>query len=233
MFTAIGLFFEKSRKKEMFMMPEMLQDKVYKGTTTVGIVCRDGVVMATEKRATMGHFIASKRARKIYQVSDRVAMTTAGSVGDAQFLARLIKVEMNLYEAQKEKRPTVRAIATMTSNLLHSTRYFPYLVQLLIGGVDENGASVFSIDPIGGAIEETDIVATGSGSPMAYGVLEDAYTEGLTVDEAVELAVRAINSAMKRDSASGDGIDVVKITPEMYYELRKEEVEQILSKFRK
>ncbi|WP_048093833.1 archaeal proteasome endopeptidase complex subunit beta [Geoglobus acetivorans] len=211
----------------------MLQDKVYKGTTTVGIVCRDGVVMATEKRATMGHFIASKRARKIYQVSDRVAMTTAGSVGDAQFLARLIKVEMNLYEAQKEKRPTVRAIATMTSNLLHSTRYFPYLVQLLIGGVDENGASVFSIDPIGGAIEETDIVATGSGSPMAYGVLEDAYTEGLTVDEAVELAVRAINSAMKRDSASGDGIDVVKITPEMYYELRKEEVEQILSKFRK
>ncbi|XAT64150.1 archaeal proteasome endopeptidase complex subunit beta [Geoglobus acetivorans] len=214
-------------------MPEMLQDKVYKGTTTVGIVCRDGVVMATEKRATMGHFIASKRARKIYQVSDRVAMTTAGSVGDAQFLARLIKVEMNLYEAQKEKRPTVKAIATMTSNLLNSTRYFPYLVQLLIGGVDETGASVFSIDPIGGAIEETDIVATGSGSPMAYGVLEDAYTEGLTVDEAVELAVRAINSAMKRDSASGDGIDVVKITPEMYYELKKEEVEQILSKFRK
>ncbi|MBE8538852.1 archaeal proteasome endopeptidase complex subunit beta [Geoglobus acetivorans] len=211
----------------------MLQDKVYKGTTTVGIVCRDGVVMATEKRATMGHFIASKRARKIYQVSDRVAMTTAGSVGDAQFLARLIKVEMNLYEAQKEKRPTVKAIATMTSNLLNSTRYFPYLVQLLIGGVDETGASVFSIDPIGGAIEETDIVATGSGSPMAYGVLEDAYTEGLTVDEAVELAVRAINSAMKRDSASGDGIDVVKITPEMYYELKKEEVEQILSKFRK
>lgn len=214
-------------------MSEMMQDKVYKGTTTVGIVCKDGVVMATEKRATMGHFIASKRAKKIYQISDRVAMTTAGSVGDAQFLARLIKVEMNLYEAQKEKKPTVKAIATMTSNLLNSTRYFPYLVQLLIGGIDEEGKAIYSIDPIGGAIEEMDIVATGSGSPMAYGVLEDAYYEDITVEEAVELAVRAISSAMKRDSASGDGIDVVKITPEMYYELKKEEVNDIISKFRK
>ena len=211
----------------------MLQDKVYKGTTTVGIVCRDGVVMATEKRATMGNFIASKRAKKIYKISDRVAMTTAGSVGDAQFLVRLIKVEMNLYEIRKEERPSVRAIATMTSNLLNSVRYFPYLVQLLIGGIDDRGASIYSIDPIGGAIEETDIVATGSGSPMAYGVLEDAYRDGITVDEAVELAVRAIHSAMRRDSASGDGIDVVKITEDGYYELGREEVEQILSKFRK
>lgn len=211
----------------------MLQDKVYKGTTTVGIVCRDGVVMATEKRATMGNFIASKRAKKIYRISDRVAMTTAGSVGDAQFLVRLIKVEMNLYEIRKEERPSVRAIATMTSNLLNSVRYFPYLVQLLIGGIDDRGPSIYSIDPIGGAIEETDIVATGSGSPMAYGVLEDAYRDGITVDEAVELAVRAIHSAMRRDSASGDGIDVVKITEDGYYELGREEVEEILSKFRK
>lgn len=211
----------------------MLQDKVYKGTTTVGIVCKDGVVMATEKRATMGNFIASKRAKKIYRISERVAMTTAGSVGDAQFLVRLIKVEMNLYEIKKEERPSVRAIATMTSNLLNSVRYFPYLVQLLIGGIDDRGASIYSIDPIGGAIEETDIVATGSGSPMAYGVLEDAYKEGITVDEGVELVVRAIYSAMRRDSASGDGIDIVKITEDEYYELSRDEVEQILSKLKK
>ncbi|WP_457590497.1 archaeal proteasome endopeptidase complex subunit beta [Geoglobus sp.] len=211
----------------------MLQDKVYKGTTTVGIVCKDGVVMATEKRATMGNFIASKRAKKIYKISDRVAMTTAGSVGDAQFLVRLIRVEMNLYEIRKEERPSVRAIATMTSNLLNSVRYFPYLVQLLIGGIDDRGASIYSIDPIGGAIEETDIVATGSGSPMAYGVLEDAYRDDLTVEEGIELAVRAIHSAMRRDSASGDGIDVVSITEDEYRELGRDEVEQILSKLRK
>jgi len=99
--------------------------------------------------------------------------------------------------------------------------------------VDDRGASIYSIDPIGGAIEETDIVATGSGSPMAYGVLEDAYKEGITTDEAVELAVRAIHSAMRRDSASGDGIDVVKITEDEYRELSRDEVEEIISKFRK
>ncbi len=211
----------------------LMQDKVYKGTTTVGIVCKDGVIMATEKRATMGNFIASRRAKKIYQISDRVAMTTAGSVGDAQFLVRLIRVEMNLYEIKKEIKPSIKAIATMTSNILNSVRYFPYLVQLLIGGIDEKGASIYSIDPIGGAIEEIDVVATGSGSPMAYGVLEDAYSGDMSVNDAVELAVRAIFSAMRRDSASGDGIDVVKITEKEYKELSKDEIEKIIEKFRK
>ncbi len=215
------------------MMPEILQDKVYKGTTTVGVVCKDGVVMATEKRATMGHFIASRKAKKIYRISDRIAMTTAGSVGDAQFLVRLIRVEMNLYEVQKEKKPNVKAVATIISNLLNSTRYFPYLVQLLVGGVDEDGGSIYSIDPIGGAIQESDIVATGSGSPMAYGVLEDAYSPDLTSDEGVELAVRAVYSATRRDSASGDGIDAVKITRDGYFEIPEDVIGEIVSKLRK
>ena len=211
----------------------MIEDKIYKGTTTVGLVCRDGVVLATEKRATMGNLIASRTAKKIFQIADRVAMTTAGSVGDAQFLARLIKVEANLYEIRRERKLTVRALATLTSNLLNSYRSFPYLVQLLIGGLDERGGSIYSIDPIGGAIEEKEVVATGSGSFTAYGVLEDRFTPELTVDEAVELAVRAIYSAMKRDSASGDGIDVVKITKDKFHQLTPEEVDAILSKFRK
>ncbi len=211
----------------------MMQDKVYKGTTTVGLVCKDGVVLATERRATMGHFIASRKARKIYRIADRVALTTAGTVGDAQFLSRLIKVEMSLYEIRKEEKPTVKAIATMVSNILNSTRYFPYLVQFIVGGVDKTGAKIFSIDPIGGAIEETDIVATGSGSPMAYGVLEDAYRDGMKIDDCVELAIRAVTSAMRRDSASGDGIDVVKITKDEYYELKPDEIEVILKKNRR
>lgn len=210
-----------------------MEEKIYKGTTTVGLVCKDGVVMATEKRATMGSFIASRTAKKIYQVADRIAMTTAGSVGDAQFLARLIKVEANLYEIRREKKPSVRAIATLTSNLLNSYRFYPYIVQLLIGGIDEEGAKIFSIDPIGGAIEERDIVATGSGSLTAYGVLEDRFSPEIGVSDAVELAVRAIFSAMKRDSASGDGIDVVRITEKEYYQLRAEEIDAIISKFRK
>lgn len=99
--------------KKQKEVDNMMQDKVYKGTTTVGLVCKDGVVLATERRATMGHFIASRKARKIYRIADRVALTTAGTVGDAQFLSRLIKVEMNLYEIRKEEKPTVKAIATM------------------------------------------------------------------------------------------------------------------------
>ncbi|ADB57509.1 archaeal proteasome endopeptidase complex subunit beta [Archaeoglobus profundus] len=210
-----------------------IQDKVYKGTTTVGLVCKDGVVLATEKRATMGNFIASRRAKKIYRIADRVAMTTAGAVGDAQFLARLISVEIKLYEIRKEEKPTVKAIATLLSNILNSVRWFPYFVQLLVGGVDKRGPSIYSIDLLGGAIEEIDIVATGSGSPTAYGVLEDRYTPEITVDDGVELAVRAIYSAMRRDSASGDGIDVVKITKDGYFELSKEEVDKILSSLRR
>ncbi|RLI74883.1 proteasome endopeptidase complex, archaeal, beta subunit [Archaeoglobales archaeon] len=209
----------------------MMQDKIYKGTTTVGLICKNGIVLATEKRATMGSFIASRRAKKIYQIADRIAMTTAGSVGDAQFLARLITVETNLYEIRKEERPSIKAIATLTSNLLNSVRYFPYFVQLLIGGVDDNGPSVYSIDPIGGAIEEKEIVATGSGSLTAYGVLEDRFTPEMDVDKAVELVIRAIYSAMKRDSASGDGIDVVKITEDEYYQFTPEEVDEVIKKF--
>ena len=209
----------------------MIEEKIYKGTTTVGLVCREGVVFATEKRATMGNFIASRAAKKIYQVADRIAMTTAGSVGDAQFLARLIRVEASLYEIRKEEKPTVRAIATLTSNVLNSYRWFPYLVQLLIGGLDKHGASIYSIDPIGGAIEEKDLVATGSGSLTAYGVLEDRYSPEMSIDDAVELAVRAVWFATKRDSASGDGIDVVKITEKEFYQFKPEEVEEIVKKF--
>jgi len=208
-----------------------MQDAVYKGTTTVSVICKDGIVLGTEKRATMGNFIASRRAKKIYQIEDRVALTTAGSVGDAQFLVRLMNVESNLYRIRKEETPTIKSMATMLSNMLNSTRYYPYFVQLLIGGVDERGPSVYSIDPIGGAIEETDIVATGSGSPTAYGVMEDRYSPEMSVDEGVELVIRAIYSATKRDSASGDGIDVVRITKDEYKQLSPEEVKEIMSKF--
>ncbi len=211
----------------------MQQDKEYKGTTTVGLVCKDGLVMASERRATMGNFVASRRAKKIYQISDKVGLTTAGSVGDAQFLTRLMKVETYLYNIRKEQEPTVKSIATMVSNLLNSTRFFPYLVQLIIGGVDENGPTVFSLDPVGGAIEEEDIVATGSGSMTAYGVLEDRYASDLTVEQGVELVIRAVTAAMKRDSASGDGIDVVKITKDGFYQLSDDEVQEVANKFKK
>ncbi len=203
----------------------------YKGTTTIGLVCDKGVVMASERRATMGHFIASKDAKKVYQIDDLIAMTTAGSVGDAQRLVKWMQVESKLYKMRREEPMTVKGIVSLLANILSGNRYFPYFVQLLVGGVDKNGPSVYSLDALGGIIEEKKAVSTGSGSPMAYGVLEDRYRENMPVDEGVELAVRALHNAMKRDSASGDGISVVKITAEGYFEIEDAEIKKLRDTF--
>ena len=150
------------------------------GTTTVGLVFDGGVVLATEKRATMGYFIASKRAKKVYQISERIGMTTAGGVGDAQQLARVMTVECNLYQVRRGRSISVAAASTLLSNVLNANRYFPYYVQLLVGGVDESGPSIFSVDAMGGATKEEEIVSTGSGSPGAYGVLEDRFRKDMS-----------------------------------------------------
>ncbi len=203
----------------------------YKGTTTIGLVCDKGIVLASERRATMGHFIASRDAKKIYQIDDTVAMTTAGAVGDAQRLVKWMQVESKLYKMRREEPMTVKGTVSLLANILSSSRFYPFFVQLLVGGVDKNGASVYSLDALGGLIEEKKAVATGSGSPVAYGILEDRYVEKMSIEEGVELAVRALHNVMKRDSASGDGIDVVKITPEGYVQAEDAEIKKIRDAF--
>lgn len=203
----------------------------YKGTTTIGLVCDRGVILASEKRATMGYFIASKDAKKVYQIDDFVAMTTAGAVGDAQRLVKWMQVEAKLYKMRREEPMTIKGIVTLLSNILNSYRYYPFFVQLLVGGVDKHGPMIYSLDALGGIIEEKKAVATGSGSPIAYGVLEDRYRENMPVEEGVELAIRALHNAIKRDSASGDGITVVRITPDEYTEVKDTEIEKIRDTF--
>jgi proteasome beta subunit len=210
-------------------MPEQLQESM-KGTTTIGIVFKDGVILATEKRATMGYMIASKKAKKVYKVAERIGMTTAGGVGDAQQLARILTVECNLYQIRRSRSITVGASATLLSNYLNQNRYFPFYVQLLVGGFDENGPSVYSVDAMGGATKEEEIVATGSGSPMAYGVLEDRFRKDMNEDEAIDIAIRALKSAMKRDAGSGEGIHVVVITKDKYDILDEDAVQKFLLK---
>jgi proteasome beta subunit len=210
-------------------MAEQVQESM-KGTTTIGIVFAGGVILATEKRATMGYMIASKKAKKVYQVAERIGMTTAGGVGDAQQLARILTVECNLYQIRRSRAITVGATATLLSNYLNQNRYFPYYVQLLVGGVDELGPSVYSVDAMGGATKEEEIVATGSGSPMAYGVLEDRFRTGMSEDEAIDIAIRGLKSAMKRDAGSGEGIHVVVITKDKYEVLGEDALKKYLAK---
>jgi proteasome beta subunit len=194
------------------------------GTTTVGIVFRDGVVLATERRATMGNLIASKKAKKVHSISDHIGMTIAGGVGDAQQLIRIINVECNLYEIRRGREISVGAAATILSNYLNQNRFAPYYVQLLVGGCDMDGPSVYSVDAAGGATLEENFVATGSGSYTAYGVLEDRFRPGMTEAEAVELAGRALRAAMSRDSASGEGYNVVVITKDRFEYVPEEKI---------
>jgi proteasome beta subunit len=202
--------------------------EVFKGTTTVGVLCDGGVVLASESRATMGNFIASSTAKKIYQIDDLVGLTTAGAVGDAQSLVRMVQVEARLYKMQRGEPLTVKAITTMLSNVLSSRRYYPFMVQLVMGGVDRYGPRIYSLDALGGQIEERKVVSTGSGSPIAYGVLESQYKPGLSIQEGTVLAARAIHNAMKRDSASGDKIELVRIT-DKYEEVDGPEFQEIMN----
>ena len=204
-----------------------IMDQVKKGTTTVGLICDGGVVLASEKRATMGSFIASKDAKKIYQVDDYLGITTAGIVGDAQALIRMMTVEGKLYKMRRDEPMTVKAMATLMSNVLNGHRFYPYIVQLLLGGMDRNGAHIFSIDPLGGNTEEKEVAATGSGSPIAYGVLEDRYSKDMSLGDGTALAIQALYSAIRRDSASGGEMEVVVITKDKYETLSEERTKEI------
>jgi proteasome beta subunit len=200
-----------------------------KGTTTVGLKCTDGVVFATEKRATMGNLIAHKNANKIFKIDDHIGATIAGGVGDAQSLMKYISAEVALYRLRNGARISVESAATLTANILHSSRFYPYFVQSLIGGIDDKGPALFSLDPTGGLIGDK-MISTGSGSPMAYGVLEDRYHEDMDIEEGIEVAVRAVQSAMDRDAFSGNGIRVATITEEGFKMLPEEEVIRRLRK---
>lgn len=186
------------------------------GTTTVGLVAGDYVVLAADKRATAGFMIASRRVKKIVRLTDYAAMTVSGVVADAQTLADIIREEARLYEMTHGMRLSVKGIATLLSNILFSSKFYPFIVQLIVGGYD-TAPRLYTLDFFG-SITEDKYTATGSGSPVAYGVLEERYKEKLSVDEAIEIAVQAVRSAMLRDAASGDGVDVTVIGPNSYEE---------------
>lgn len=202
----------------------MGNDELKTGTTTIGIVYKDGVVMATEHRATMGNIIAHKDVRKLFKIDDNLGLTVAGLVGDAQLLARYIKAEVELYKLKKGTPMSVNSAATLLSNIMRGGggSYGFYYVGLIMGGIDSMGGHVFALDAAGGSIRD-EYVSIGSGSTFAYGVLEDHYKKGMSEDEAVDLAIRALNAAMRRDSASGDGYAVSVINKEGFREMTPEE----------
>jgi len=200
---------------------------VLKGTTTIAVVCKDGVILASDTRVTMGFYVAHKQGKKVYKIDDHLAMTIAGTVADAQRTVDILTANAQLYKLNIGRPLPVSSAARLIANLLFSARYAPLLTQVLIGGVDDTGPHVFSLDPFGSLTEEK-YVATGSGSPIAYGVLEDKYREGTSVEELLPIIIKAVNSAMKRDAASGDNFNVAVIDAKGYRELTVKEKKQLL-----
>lgn len=202
------------------------------GTTTLGMVCTDGVVIATEQRATMGTLIAHKSTQKLYRIDNHLALATAGLVGDLQVLARYLSAEANLYRLKRDSPIPVQAASTLMSNIMNQRKFAPYYVQLILGGWDQTGGHVYSLDAAGGSIPDR-YTSGGSGSPYVFGVLEDHYRDDLTPEEGVDLAVRAISAAISRDSASGGIISVAVISKDGFNQIPEEQVKKIMQQYKK
>ncbi|MEM4389336.1 MAG: archaeal proteasome endopeptidase complex subunit beta [Candidatus Micrarchaeia archaeon] len=198
-----------------------------KGTTTVGLICSDGIVFAADRRASMGYFIANRETPKIFQIDERLAMTVAGMVADAQTLVRVMRAEAALYRLQNGKPMSVQAATTLLANILFQYKLFPFYVQLLMGGYDDK-PRIFNLDPLGGVTEEK-FVATGSGSPIVYGLLEEAYREDRPIKDNLRLAVKCISVATKRDCATGDGLDLVAVhATQGFKQYAQEEIRKLM-----
>lgn len=201
------------------------------GTTTLAMVVKGGIVIAADRRVTAGYMVAHKVGKKVYKIDDFIGMTTAGLVGDLQTLVRYMRAEAELYKYRKGTRITVSGLSTLLANMLNQTKFAPFLVQIIVAGIDTS-PHVFSVDEAGGSVEDK-YVSTGSGSPFVYGVLEDTYRDNLSIDEGVDIAIRAISTSLQRDAATGNGIDIVTITPDSgYVEMADEEVQKRIKKIK-
>jgi proteasome beta subunit len=184
------------------------------GTTTLGIVCKDGIVIAADKRATAGGFIAQKDVDKVIQINENLAITTAGSVSDIQLFIKLFRAELKLKNIKTNRANTIKECANLAARMIYESarQYFPSLAHILLAGFDKQGTHLYELYPDGSMSEVKDYVSSGSGSPMVFGVLEHSYKDSLTVKDGEDLAVKSISASMQRDSFSGNGIDVMVVS---------------------
>jgi proteasome beta subunit len=206
----------------------MVEDKDIRktGTTTVALVCKDGAVLCADKRVTSGYLVAYKKYEKIVQITENIAVTVAGTVSDVQLLTKLLKAELKLKDLRTNRtvivKEAVNLLSSMVYNNIRKYSLIPGISHFILGGKDTEGVSVYDIGADGSITEIDDYTSSGSGSVMAYGVLETLYKKDMTMEEAVKLGAKAINAAVQRDIASGNGIDIVTVT--------KHGVKKVLSK---
>lgn len=183
------------------------------GATTIGVVCTDGVILASEKRVSYGYLVMSRVGKKVFKITDTIGAACAGLVSDMQILIREVEAYATLFRLDANRPMAVKSTAKVMSNLLFSRRLFPLITQTIVGGIDEEGTSLYVLDVLGSVIPDK-YAAVGSGAEIALGVLEQGYKDDLTIKEAQDLVTRAIKSAISRDVMSGDGVDFLFITKE-------------------
>ena len=209
-------------------MSNNVEEKILHGTTTVGIKAKDGVVLCADMRASAGYFIANNNTMKIQQIDDHAGMTMAGGVADAQNITDILRYHANLHRIQKNEPISIKSLTRLTSLIFHQNRGYPFMADILVGGYDKQGPALFNIDMFG-SVEDKTYVATGSGSPVAYGLLEEEYRDDLNVEDAKVIALRAVKAAITRNIGTGDGINVSIIDKDGFRLLSKEQKKAIIN----
>jgi proteasome beta subunit len=213
-------------------MDQELQKSILKtGTSLVGIVCKDGVIMAGDKRTTAGNMVMNKNKQKVVPISDYLVVSGTGTASDIEMLKKIIQAELRLKELKSKKRATVKEAANLIANMsyknIRQPTMIPFIAGIMLGGVNEDGsAELYSIEPAGSVMQVEDFDANfSSGMPFILGLLERQYKKDLTIEQGIELAIEALKSSTQIDTASGNGIDVFSITKEGI----KHEVNQVIS----
>ena len=189
----------------------MSREPYVPGATTIGMVCKDGVLLASERRYAYGSFVMSKAAKKVFRITDKIGVACAGIVGDMQVLTREARAWMSIYQYERERQATVKNTAKLIANLLSSRRMFPFLAETIIAGVTEGKPELYVLDPIGSLLPDK-FAVVGTGAQIAIGVLELEYNEELSLDQGEAVLLKAVKSALARDISSGDGVDLMIIT---------------------
>lgn len=206
---------------------EAIQDKILHGTTTVGIRTGEGVVLCADMRASAGYFIANNNTMKIQRIDAHAGLTLAGGVADAQNIVDVLRYHANMHRLQKSTPIPIKSLARLTSLLFHQNRGYPFIADILVGGYDASGPALFNIDMFG-SVEAKPFVTTGSGSPVAYGVLEDEYRQDMSMGDAKRVALTAVKAAIVRNIGTGDGINVAVIDEEGFRLLTDEQKRAVI-----
>ncbi len=212
----------------MYFLSNNVEEKILHGTTTVGIKAKDGVVLCADMRASAGYFIANNNTMKIQKIDEHAGITMAGGVADAQNITDILRYHANIHRIEKQEPIPIKSLTRLTSLIFHQNRGYPFIADILVGGYDNAGPALFNIDMFG-SVEEKTYVTTGSGSPVAYGLLEEEYRDDLTAEEAKVIALKAVKAAITRNIGTGDGINVSIIDKDGFRLLTKDQKKAIIT----